>query len=40
MAIPRFGETADIVGFVSWLAGGESRFITGAALTIEGGASA
>jgi 3-oxoacyl-[acyl-carrier protein] reductase len=40
MAIPRFGETTDIAGFVSWLAGGESRFITGAALTIDGGASA
>jgi 3-oxoacyl-[acyl-carrier protein] reductase len=40
MAIPRFGETTDIAGFVSWLAGSESRFITGAALTIDGGASA
>ena len=40
MAIPRFGETTDIAGFVSWLAGGESRFITGAALTIDDGASA
>lgn len=40
MAIPRFGETTDIAGFVPWLADGESRFITGAALTIDGGASA
>ena len=40
MAIPRLGETTDIAGFVSWLAGDESRFITGAALTIDGGASA
>jgi 3-oxoacyl-[acyl-carrier protein] reductase len=38
MAIPRFGEATDIAEFVSWLAGNESRFVTGAALTIDGGA--
>lgn len=40
MAIPRFGDPEDIAGFVSWLAGDESRFITGAGLTIDGGTNA
>jgi 3-oxoacyl-[acyl-carrier protein] reductase len=40
MAIPRFAEPADIASLVVWLAGPESRFVTGAALTIDGGANA
>lgn len=40
MAIPRFGDPEDIAGFVSWLASDESRFITGAGLTIDGGTNA
>jgi 3-oxoacyl-[acyl-carrier protein] reductase len=40
MAIPRFGEPHEIADLVAWLAGGEGRFITGAALTIDGGANA
>jgi 3-oxoacyl-[acyl-carrier protein] reductase len=38
MAIPRFGEATDVAALVSWLAGSEGRFVTGAALTIDGGA--
>ena len=40
MAIPRYGEPGDIAGLVAWLASEESRFVTGAALTIDGGANA
>jgi 3-oxoacyl-[acyl-carrier protein] reductase len=40
MAIPRFGEPGDIAEIVAWLAGPQSRFLTGAALTIDGGANA
>ena len=40
MATPRFGEAEDIAGMVAWLAGREGRFVTGAALTIDGGANA
>lgn len=40
MAIPRFGEPHDVAGLVAWLAGAEGRFVTGAALTIDGGANA
>jgi NAD(P)-dependent dehydrogenase (short-subunit alcohol dehydrogenase family) len=40
MAIPRFGEAHDIAGLVAWLASEEGRFVTGAALTIDGGANA
>jgi 3-oxoacyl-[acyl-carrier protein] reductase len=39
MAIPRFGEATDIAGLVAWLASSESQFVTGAAMTIDGGAS-
>jgi 3-oxoacyl-[acyl-carrier protein] reductase len=39
MAIPRFGEVTDIAGLVAWLASSESQFVTGAAMTIDGGAS-
>lgn len=38
MAIPRFGKAADIAGLVTFLAGDESRFITGSSITIDGGA--
>jgi NAD(P)-dependent dehydrogenase (short-subunit alcohol dehydrogenase family) len=40
MAIERFGEPQDIAGLVAWLAGPHSRFMTGAGLTIDGGANA
>ena len=40
MAIPRFAEPGDIAGFVAWLASEESRFMTGAGLTIDGGTNA
>ncbi len=40
MAIPRFGEARDIASLVAWLASDESRFVTGAAFTIDGGANA
>ena len=40
MAIPRYGTPQDIAGLVSWLAGPEGRFVTGAAWTIDGGANA
>ncbi len=40
MAIQRFGQASDIAGLVAFLAGEEGRFITGAALTIDGGANA
>jgi NAD(P)-dependent dehydrogenase (short-subunit alcohol dehydrogenase family) len=38
MAIPRFAKPGDIAGMVAWLAGEESRFATGAAFTLDGGA--
>jgi 3-oxoacyl-[acyl-carrier protein] reductase len=37
MAIPKYGAPADIASLVTWLAGDESRFMTGAAVTIDGG---
>jgi len=40
MAIPRYADPADIANFVTWLAGDDSRFITGAGLTIDGGTNA
>ncbi|WP_115731911.1 SDR family NAD(P)-dependent oxidoreductase [Aminobacter aminovorans] len=40
MAIPQFGSPDDIAGLVTWLAGPQSRFVTGAALTIDGGTNA
>ena len=39
MAIPRYGSGDDIAGLVAWVASAESRFVTGAALTIDGGMS-
>jgi NAD(P)-dependent dehydrogenase (short-subunit alcohol dehydrogenase family) len=38
MAIPRFAKPGDIAGMVAWLVGEESRFATGAAFTLDGGA--
>lgn len=38
MAIPRFAEPGDIASIVAWLASDESRFATGAAFTLDGGA--
>jgi 3-oxoacyl-[acyl-carrier protein] reductase len=40
MALARFGEPHDVAGLVAWLASSQSRFVTGAALTIDGGANA
>lgn len=37
MAIPQYGSAEDIAGLVAYLASEESRFITGSALTIDGG---
>jgi 3-oxoacyl-[acyl-carrier protein] reductase len=38
MAIPRYGEAREVAGLVAWLASAESRSVTGAAFTIDGGA--
>ena len=40
MVLKRYGEGAEIAGLVSYLAGPEAGFITGASLTIDGGFSA
>ncbi|WP_026615183.1 3-oxoacyl-ACP reductase family protein [Ensifer aridi] len=40
IATGSFGEPEDIAGFVAWLAGPQGKFITGASLTIDGGANA
>lgn len=40
MAIPQYGNGADIASLTAWIAGEESRFVTGAALTIDGGSNA
>jgi 3-oxoacyl-[acyl-carrier protein] reductase len=40
MAIPRFGEAREVASLVAWLAAPESRFVTGAVFTIDGGANA
>jgi 3-oxoacyl-[acyl-carrier protein] reductase len=37
MAIPQYGSGHDVAGMVAYLASAESKFITGAALTIDGG---
>lgn len=37
MAIPHYGKAEDVAGLVIYLAGEESHFMTGAALTIDGG---
>ncbi|MDH7793940.1 MULTISPECIES: 3-oxoacyl-ACP reductase family protein [unclassified Beijerinckia] len=38
MAIPRFGEAHDIASIVAWIASSQSRFATGTAFTLDGGA--
>ena len=40
MALKRYGQGAEIAGLVSYLAGPDAGFITGASLTIDGGFSA
>lgn len=40
MAIPRYNEPSDIAGLVAWIAGPESRSVTGAEFTIDGGSNA
>jgi 3-oxoacyl-[acyl-carrier protein] reductase len=37
MALPHYGDVSDIAGMVSYLAGPEAGFITGACLNIDGG---
>lgn len=37
MAIPKYAEGRDIAGLVAWLASEEARYVTGAALTLDGG---
>lgn len=37
MAIPKYAEGEDVAGLVSYLASPESRFVTGAALNVDGG---
>ncbi len=37
MAIPKYAEGDDIAGLVAWIAGPEARYVTGAALTLDGG---
>lgn len=40
MAIPRYGQPRDVAALVAWLAGEGGRSVTGAGLTIDGGANA
>ena len=40
MAIPRFGDPAEVAGLVAWLAGPQAKGVTGAEFTIDGGANA
>lgn len=40
MALPRYGRAEEIASFVSYLAGPEAAYITGASLSIDGGFSA
>ncbi|MCY1285803.1 Cyclic-di-GMP-binding biofilm dispersal mediator protein [compost metagenome] len=40
MALPRYGQVEEIASFVSYLAGPEAGYITGASLRIDGGFSA
>ncbi|WP_375436003.1 3-oxoacyl-ACP reductase family protein [uncultured Hymenobacter sp.] len=37
MAIPEFGQGADIASLTAWVASEEGRFVTGSILTIDGG---
>jgi 3-oxoacyl-[acyl-carrier protein] reductase len=40
MALPHYGTVADVAAMVSYLAGPEAGFVTGASLTLDGGFSA
>lgn len=40
MAIPRYNDPDEVAGLVAWLAGPESRGVTGSGFTIDGGANA
>lgn len=40
MAIPRYGDTADLAGLVAWLGSAEARSVTGSAFLVDGGANA
>jgi 3-oxoacyl-[acyl-carrier protein] reductase len=37
MAIPEYAQGEDVASLTAWLAGPESRYVTGAALTLDGG---
>ena len=37
MALGRVGKDSEVAGLVAWLAGPESSYVTGAALTVDGG---
>ena len=37
LAIPEYAEGSDVAGLVAYLVGPEARFVTGAALTLDGG---
>ena len=37
LMVPRVGEPVDVADVVVWLAGDESRFVTGQVITIDGG---
>jgi 3-oxoacyl-[acyl-carrier protein] reductase len=37
MALPHYGKVSDVAAMVSYLAGPESGFVTGASLTVDGG---
>ena len=37
MAIPKYAEGDDIAGLVAWVASAEARYVTGAALSLDGG---
>jgi NAD(P)-dependent dehydrogenase (short-subunit alcohol dehydrogenase family) len=38
MAIPRYGDPANVASLVAWLAGPEARSVTGASFLVDGGA--
>jgi len=40
MAVPRYGDPADLAGLVAWLASPEARSVTGASFLVDSGANA